>query len=150
MELIGIDSGSPEVKRVQNMIVNNPNVFGGMGITRENMNEPANVDLAIEMYRNIRKKEADEFNQASSIRQLKESVDKAVGALASKIIRKTYSREQSIPRSAIGDVKKSINSKKKAACGEIQLDKDVCMKHWSWIKNFEAQIKEQGVPTWLA
>jgi len=149
MELIHIDSGSPEVRRVQRLIVENPQVFR-LGITRENVDSEESVLIAINMYRNMRRKEAEEFNEKAVVEQWKDSVNKALGQIVATVIRMTHAKNATVPKSLAGDLKKRLNGMKAKACGPISDDVEVCRNHYTWIYNLQESIKRDGVPTWLA
>lgn len=149
MELIHVDSGSPEIKRVQQMLANEP-AFRGIGITRENFNQPENIALAIKFYRGIRAAESKEFNERATVEQWKDSVNSAVSQLVGMVIRKTHAAGSTVAKSLAGDKKKMINRMKAQACGPISDDVDVCKLHYKWIYSLQQSITEQGVPSWLA
>ena len=146
MELLNVDSG--DIKKMQQLLLSNPKINGL--ITEENKDTPEKIELVADLWRNMRRHEAKAFNEVSTIKQWQESVDKATGQLAHYVLRQTYGKDRSVPKSAIGDIKKLINSKKRLACGPIEPSVEVCMKHWGWLKGFEASIKANGVPSWLA
>lgn len=152
MDLLHIDSGFPEVKRVQRMIVDNPSVFGGLGITLENMDDPQNVDIAIQMYRSIRKREIEESgaDERAVVGQWKESVNKALGQLVGTVIRLTHAKGSTVSKALAGDIKKKVNQMKASACGPINDDVEVCKRHYKWIYALQQSVINEGVPLWLA
>lgn len=147
MELVNINSG--DIKMMQKMIIEAPHIFH-FGITNENKDEPEHIEFVKDYYRKIMRREAEDFNKESEIRQLQEAVNLAAGQLSYFVIRQTYNDHQSIPNNIIGEIKKKINSRKKRDCGEIKLDNDVLRKHYAWLKNLEVSIKQTGIPAWLA
>jgi superfamily II DNA or RNA helicase len=148
LELMHIDSGSPEVKRVQKMLATNQH-FKGFGITPDNMNEPEHVNQALELYKLMRTQEAEQHNEKAVVKQWKDSVDVAVGQIASLARKKSGISSSAVSKTFIGDKKRLINSKKKAACGPILNTVESAKMHYKWIKAVERSILDQGVPQWL-
>lgn len=148
LDLLHIDSGSPEIKRVQKMLATKQQ-FEGFGITPENMHEPSNVGRAVELYKLMRIQEAGEHDERSEVKQRKEAVDVAVGQIAFLVWKKCASPDVAVSKTFLGDKKRLINSKKKAQCGAIENTIDSAKFHYQWIKKLEQNILENGVPQWL-
>jgi hypothetical protein len=149
MELIHIDSGSPEIKRVQKMLIEEP-VFRGVGITRENYDTPENVQVAINMYRSLRHAEAKEFNERATVEQWKDHVNAAVSSLVGTLIKASHASGTTVIKSFAGDKKKMINRMKAQSCGPISDDVETCKRHYRWVHALQQSIMQEGVPVWLA
>ena len=56
---------------------------------------------------------------------------------------------RSIEKSWPGDIKKRINSKKKAVLGEVGKDEGTLRKHYQFLEGLQKEIKNNGVPLWV-
>jgi hypothetical protein len=145
LELDHIDSGSPQVIRMKAAIED---------ITGEVFDDPNHpmydvaVNRAISLVKEMHKREAEPYNEESIIRQWKESVQKALATVTGLAVRILYPNQR-YEKTALGDIKKRINSQKKRVFGAVSPNVDVYKTHYKWIKELERQLLNGEVPSWL-
>ena len=151
LECIRIDDG--EVKRLGKEMM----MVGGASESEiykvfEDESHPNHASwkrLAENNYRMMRRKEAEEFNAMSQVAQWDEAVNGLVSTLTGQIIKIVQATGVRVEKSFAGDIKKRINGQKKRCLGRVEKDIDVLKKHWHWLKNLEAELRKDGVPSWL-
>lgn len=147
-ELIKIDSGEPDVQRVMKMLAENKE-FKGVGITKENILDKENVELAIEITRQMRMADAEKHNEKNQSANIGDQINYALSGIVSAVIRRVY-KGTSTPVGIAGDLKIKINKVKKMAVGQLTEDVSVRKKHYDWLYRLMEEIKTEGVPSWLA
>jgi hypothetical protein len=149
LKCISIDSGDETVKMMIDIAIKDKNI----AFTEKDFEDPngSATQYMIEAVKQMRKQEAEQFDEKAIILQWSGAVESAVSVLAGNVIRMITKRGVRVDRSMIGDVKKRINSMKKIQCGAIDRDVNVLKSHYEWIKTLEINIKErQEIPSWLA
>ena len=149
MELIRIDSGSPEVLRFAE-------AAREAGHTTKTLSEmisspdQAEFNSLVELFRQMRSQEAEVHNERAKIEQWRENVKGALTVVSGRVIKAMQRNGQRIDKSLAGDIKRRINGHKKSVLGEVTNDVDMLKKHYQWLQNLEATIIESGVlPSWL-
>lgn len=144
MEVIDINSGG--VQRMKKMIAEAREFKEFTVADLDNPDSGLN-DFALQLYRNMRKLEAEEHNEKSVVMQWKDSVNKAISIVTGRTIKMMESGR--VNKGMAGDVKKRINGRKKRDLGAITEDVSVCKQHYQWIKNLEQELINSGIPSWL-
>lgn len=149
LELLRIDSGSPEVERFAQALK-------ATGHTSRDIKEmavdpdPSDLNAVIELYRRMRRTEAEQHDERSSVEQWRSSVDAALSLVTNRVIRLMHKNGQRIEKSLPGDIKRRINGKKKAILGAVAKDIESLRKHYQWLQQLEKAIIGSAVlPTWL-
>jgi superfamily II DNA or RNA helicase len=149
MELLNIDSGSPEVKRVQELFINNPE-YAGVGITRENAMDDGNIEYVIECVKKMRAKEAEKYDPRAEVEKWKEQVNNGLNKLTRGILHLQTLINPEAQKFTAGDIKKSINTEKCRRCGRVANDVEVLKRHWEWLRDCSRELKEsEELPRWL-
>jgi superfamily II DNA or RNA helicase len=105
---------------------------------------------AIELYRNMKREEAERFNDRSLVEQWKRSVEEALSYVTRRVIRTMLPDEASrVDKNLVGDIKKRINTRKKREIGAIDKDVQLLQQHYRWLKCLETELIEGGIPQWL-
>ena len=147
LELDHIDSGDPEVVRVKKILALHVKEFSVNDI--DDPDSPIH-ELALREYRMMRKREAEELNEESTVRQWQASVNEALSAVTGLARRVLFPDGARFDRTVMGDIKRRINTRKKRDLGAIAPDVETCRKHYAWIKALERQLLNSEVPQWLA
>lgn len=148
MELLNINSGDESVQLTFRAIEEGwPNSFP----FEEMKNNPDHPvwEKMIVLTKGRLTKEAEQYNEVGVINQWRDSVDTALGAVTSLAIRAMTANGVRAAKSIAGDVKKRINTRKKAECGSVENDVEKCKRHYQWLKALEQTILKHGVPEWL-
>jgi superfamily II DNA or RNA helicase len=153
MELLNIDSGDEGVqtmarlRRATNIAPNDPVDYNAI---EKDPNHP-DWKIIIRDYTMMREVMAEQYNEKAIIAQWEDAVNGAVSNATGIIIALMRgSGEVRIDKSLIGDIKKRINGRKKAACGPISKEVDVCKLHYNWIVALADQLrKTKQIPSWL-
>lgn len=150
MELLNVDSGDVKVQRMARIMEESGVATSEIkyGELMSDLSHP-HWGKIIEAYRAMRSVEAEAQNEPAKIAQWKESVDTAVGAVTHRVIKMMHKNGVRPEKSLIGDIKRRINSVKKAKFGPVQPDVEICRQHYRWLKRLEIEIIEKGVPSWL-
>jgi hypothetical protein len=149
VELENIDSGSPEIINTKKMMMKLAR-DDGYSPPDDWLDDEKGTERAIRVYRNMRSKEAEEFNEVSILAQWNEAVNMANSHVTGVVRRELYNG-YSIEKGAAGDIKKRINTMKRIDVGAIDNTSiESLKKHWYWLRNLEQTIKTKGVPAWLA
>ena len=145
LELDHINSGDPRVAKMKTAIE---------GITGEVYDDPNHpmyqvaIDRAIRAVKEMTRIESEQFNEESIVKQWQEQVGNATTKVTGLAIRILYA-DQRHEKSAPGDIKKRINSRKRREVGAVAPDIDVCKAHYKWIKSLERELLNGEVPQWL-
>jgi superfamily II DNA/RNA helicase len=137
-ECIEINTG--EVQRMKGAI----STVVGLSI-----DDPKVEAKAIEIYKNMRLREAEQFNDRAIVEQWSEAVANALSVVTRRAIREMTASTTRIDRGLIGDIKKRINTRKKRALGKVDKDVDLLKQHYNWLQSLDAQIIKEGIPSWL-
>jgi superfamily II DNA or RNA helicase len=145
VELEKIDSGSPEIVRMKKALA----YAEGVKPDDEWMSAPTVEDRAVSIYKNMRHKEAAEFNEMSALAQWNDAVNGALTAVTGRALRALYGDARR-DKGAAGDMKKRINGIKLKQIGKMdKSDVEIAKKHYAWLQRLDAIIIESGVPSWL-
>lgn len=137
-ECIEINTG--EVERMAKAIVE---------ITGVALDDPGLQEKAFELYKRMKREEAERFNERSAVEQWRQAVDQALSIVASRAARLMTAPGSRMDRSLLGDLRKRINSRKKRALGAVDKDVQLLKTHYQWLKNLETELIQGGVPAWL-
>ncbi len=156
MECIRVDEG--EVRRFAgsiaacsagfNPLVMNDPAHPFWAILDENKDHPA-WKLAMNGYRAMRAREAEQLNDRSVVEQWIDKVGYALSRVTSLVIR-VINDGNRYDKSLPGDIKKRINSRKKKEVGALDKDAELAKQHYYWLADLEALILKSGLPSWLA
>jgi len=146
MELDHIDSGMPEVVRMKKVLALQVKEYSSSDI-----DDPSSSihEAALKMYREMRRREAEQDNEESTVRQWQDSVKSAATAVTGLAIKKINPVASRVDRTLAGDIKRRINSRKKRDLGALIPDVETCRRHYAWIKSLERQLLADEVPQWL-
>lgn len=153
MELEQIDSGSPGVQRMATVLTD---VI--QGFSREDLDErsPRHDELllhAVNLYRAMRRQEADEHNERSRVTQAQQNVGYALTAVVGAFMRR-LKKHGELPvddtAACAGRAKWAINTRKKQTLGPIGPDVALCERHYRWLKTLELDILADRIPQWLS
>jgi len=145
VDLEKIDSGSPEIVRMKKALA----YAEGVKPDDEWMAAAVVEDRAVAIYRKMRHKEAEEFNEVSALAQWNDAVNGALSAVTGRALRALYGDSRK-DKGAAGDMKKRINGLKLKQVGKMdKSDIEVDKKHYAWLQRLDAIILESGVPSWL-
>lgn len=97
----------------------------------------------------MRRQAAQANDDRSRIEQWKEAVSGALSLVARRAAFMLTAPGARMDKSLIGDLKKRINSRKKRYLGAVDADVELLSKHYSWLKNLEKQLINEGLPSWL-
>lgn len=106
-------------------------------------------DKAVELYKRMRRQEAEQFNDRAVVEQWSEAVGSALSVVARRAAQLMTAQGARMDKGLMGDIKKRINSRKKRALGGVDKDISNLRRHYSWLKDLETQLLEGGVPSWL-
>jgi hypothetical protein len=143
-ELNSIDKGDPEVKGCATALVE------AAALDPAALDDPTHWiwDRALELRRRELVERAKGHDGMSTLYQLRQSCNSAVGALASRVAR--ISSSMRFEKSLVGDLKKRINQQLSKLYGRIDLASEEDLRtRYAWLKNLEKTILAEGVPAWL-
>jgi hypothetical protein len=135
---IQINTG--EVKRMEEAISET---------TGLSLEDPKVKKAAIEYYLEMRRKEAEHFNDRSTVEQWKSAVEQALSYVSRRVISQMMPNATRVDRSLSGDIRKRINSRKKRALGPVDKDVALLKRHYNWLKQLESELIKGGIPQWL-
>ena len=113
------------------------------------LDSPTLQDKALELYKRMRREEAEQFNDRSVVEQWGEAVGNALSAVSRRAVQAMLMPGVRMDKGLMGDVKRRINSRKKRALGAVDKDVANLRRHYSWLKDLESQLIEGGLPSWL-
>lgn len=149
MELQYIDSGDPEVQRMAKAL---GEVCADVDSTvlLADLSHPGWKTVE-DIYKNMRLKEAERFNEQSKTEQWRESVKHAVSRVTGLFIRTMYGGRDGVDKREIGRVKAAINSQKlKDLKVPVSADIEACKKHYEWLRKIERIVlNTKRVPAWV-
>lgn len=148
MELLKIEKGDPEVQRYAKALV----ATGSVAATYDDLKDLNHWihDVARDAYRDMRRREAEEFNPTSVLAQWREKVSEGVGHVAWLYARRITLKGVRFERSLIGDIKTRINQRKHKLFGSVKTsDLDNLKLQYAWVQKLDREVIETGVPEWL-
>lgn len=113
------------------------------------LESPALQDKALELYKRMRRDEAEQFNDRSVVEQWGEAVSNALSAVSRRAVKAMLRPGVRMDKGLVGDVKRRINSRKKRALGAVDKDVANLRRHYGWLKDLESQLINGGLPSWL-
>ena len=113
------------------------------------LEDPKVKKAAIDYYLEMRRKEAEHFNDRSTVEQWKASVEQALSYVSRRVISQMMPNATRVDRSLSGDIRKRINSRKKRALGPVDKDVALLKRHYNWLKQLESELIKGGIPQWL-
>jgi superfamily II DNA or RNA helicase len=152
MELLRIDSGGVQ-RMAEALAAAHKSGFVKDGIDlaelRANPSHPV-WNTVEDLYRMMRRKEAERYNEQSFIRQWRDAVEQAtrnITGLTLSLMQKNGTR---IERTLVGDIKKRLNWRKKTYCGSVENTVESCKTHYDWLQALGKQMRESNkIPGWL-
>lgn len=137
-ECIEINTG--EVKRMAQAVSE---------VTGVSLEDPTLQEKALQIYKAMRIREAERFNDRSMVEQWSESVSAALSVVTRRALSVMVAPGVRMEKGFVGDVKRRINSRKKKVLGAVDKDIANLRKHYNWLKELESQLAEGVVPSWL-
>lgn len=113
------------------------------------LDSPALQEKALELYKRMRREEAEKFNDRSVVEQWAEAVSSALSAVSRRAVQAMLTPGVRMDKGLMGDVKRRINSRKKRALGAVDKDVANLRRHYGWLKNLESDLMDGGLPSWL-
>lgn len=113
------------------------------------LDSPGLYDKAVEIWKKMRREEAEKFNDRSAVEQWAEAVNNALSIVTRRTVQLMTTPGVRTDKSLIGDIKKRINSRKKRSLGAVDRDVQNLRKHYNWLKALETELMQVGVPSWL-
>ena len=113
------------------------------------LEDPKVKKAAIDYYLEMRRKEAEHFNDRSAVEQWKSAVEQALSYVSRRVIKTMMPGASRVDRSLAGDIRKRINTRKKRTLGAVDKDVALLKRHYNWLKKLETEIIEGGIPSWL-
>lgn len=148
LECIKIDSGDETVQLAIEAAIKDDR----FNFTAQDFEDPQGTatQCMIQVVRQMRKQEAEQLNEKSAIRQLRDRVDSGVAIIARNVMKMNKANGLRCDGAAAGEIQRKINAAKKRAFGAVDNNVELLRKHYSWLKALEAQIKSTGtLPPWL-
>ena len=118
-------------------------------VTGVALDDPNLQEKAVELYKRMKREEAERFNERSAVEQWRQAVEQALSVVARRAARLMAAPGARMDRSLLGDLRKRINSRKKRALGAVDKDVQLLKTHYQWLKNLETELIEGGIPAWL-
>jgi superfamily II DNA or RNA helicase len=149
MELTNINSGDEGVQTMARVM----EATGGPrldyeGIQHDQQHKDWNV--VVEFYLKMRAVMANDYNEKSKVAQWQDSVNGAVSNVTGIVVALMRGADIRIEKSLIGDIKKRINQRKRAACGPVAADIETCKKHYDWTLALAKELRAtKKIPPWL-
>lgn len=137
-ECIEINTG--EVERMAEAL----SEVSGVALT-----DPVLQEKAVELYKRMKREEAERFNERSAVEQWRQAVEQALSVVARRAARMLTAPGARMDRGLLGDLRKRINSRKKRALGAVDRDVQLLRRHYDWLKSLETELIEGGIPGWL-
>lgn len=149
MELLHIDSGSAQVKRMAEAL--RETGVGGLDYSSLK-GDPSHPHWAkvCDAYRFMRAQEAEALNEKAVITQWKESVDGALSVVTRRVIKRLLENGARFEKSLPGDIKTRINYRKASILGKVKPDLEAYKAHYRFLQKLEVEIIETGIPLWLS
>jgi hypothetical protein len=118
-------------------------------VSGQPLDSPDVQEKALELYRRMRRQEAERFNDRAVVEQWCEAVSGALSVVTRRTAQLMTTPGVRIDKGLIGDIKKRINSRKKRVLGAVDRDVENLRRHYGWLKNLENQLIQEGLPSWL-
>lgn len=152
VELLHIDSGTEGVKhmvKVMEELAPRSLDFNAL------RSDPLHSDWSavIDTYRKMRKIEAEVHDERAVIEQWRDKVKYAVSSLTSVVfmLMKKNGRIVDDKMKLRGEIKVSINKRKKQFLGAVENDLEVLKKHYGWCVALDRDLRErESLPLWLS
>jgi len=112
------------------------------------LDDPEVEAKALAFYRQMRRQDAEQFNERSTVEQWSKHVENALSTVARRVARRLSPGRSD--KAFIGDIRKRINTKKKRTIGAIEKDVATLRRHWNWLRDLDHEVCQQEVPAWLA
>lgn len=112
------------------------------------LDDPEVEAKALAFYQQMRRKDAEQFNERSTVEQWKQQVENALSTVARRVARKLSPGRSD--KALIGDIRKRINTRKKRTIGAIDKDVTTLRSHWNWLRDLDHEVCQKEVPAWLA
>ncbi len=113
------------------------------------LDDPSLQDKALELYKRMKRDEAERFNDRSAVEQWRDAVEQALSVVARRAAQLMTAPGARMDRSLLGDLRKRINTRKKRALGAVDRDVQLLRQHYNWLKSLENELINGGVPSWL-
>jgi hypothetical protein len=113
------------------------------------LDDPRLQDKALELYKRMKREEAERFNDRASVEQWRDAVEQALSVVARRAARLLTAPGARMDRSLLGDLRKRINTRKKRVLGGVDRDVQLLRQHYDWLKRLETELIEGGIPGWL-
>lgn len=113
------------------------------------LDDPRLQDKALELYKRMKREEAERFNDRASVEQWRDAVEQALSVVARRAARLLTAPGARMERSLLGDLRKRINTRKKRVLGGVDRDVQLLRQHYDWLKRLETELIEGGIPGWL-
>lgn len=104
---------------------------------------------ALELYKRMKREEAEQFNDRSVVEQWSEAVSNALSGVSRRAVQAMLTPGVRMDKGLMGDVKRRVNSRKKRALGAVDKDVANLRRHYNWLKDLESQLIDGGLPPWL-
>jgi superfamily II DNA or RNA helicase len=118
-------------------------------VSGQPLDSPEVQEKAVELYRRMRRQEAERFNDRAVVEQWCEAVSGALSVVTRRTAQLMTTPGVRMDKGLIGDIKKRINTKKKRVLGAVDRDVENLRRHYGWLKSLENQLIQEGVPSWL-
>jgi hypothetical protein len=152
MDLISIDSGDEGVRfmaKVMAAMSDQESTYVDFdGIEKDDAHP--DWDKVKNFYLTMRRREAEEFDVKSIVSQWKDAVENAVSNATGIVLALMRASGMRIERTLVGDIKKRINGRKKAACGAVMPTVESYKDHYKWTQALAKDMRTtKQVPSWL-
>jgi superfamily II DNA or RNA helicase len=113
------------------------------------LDSPGLYDRAVEVWKRMRREDAEKFNDRAAVEQWCEAVNNALSIVTRRTMQLMTKPGVRMDKNLIGDIKKRINSRKKRSLGSVDRDIKNLRQHYNWLKALETELMQEGVPSWL-
>lgn len=113
------------------------------------LDSPGLYDKAVEVWKKMRREEAERFNDRATVEQWSEAVNNALSIVTRRTVQLMTTPGVRVDKNLIGDIKKRINSRKKRSLGGVDRDVQNLRKHYNWLKALETELIQGAAPSWL-
>ena len=113
------------------------------------LDDPKVQDKAVELYKRMKREEAERFNDRACVEQWRDAVEQALSLVARRAAALMTTPNTRMDRSLLGDLRKRINTRKKRVLGAVDRDVQLLRQHYDWLKKLETELLAGGIPGWL-
>jgi hypothetical protein len=113
------------------------------------LDDPKLQDKAMELYKRMKREEAERFNDRACVEQWRDAVEQALSVVARRAAALMTAPNTRMDRSLLGDLRKRINTRKKRMLGAVDRDVQLLRQHYDWLKKLETELLAGGIPGWL-